>query len=211
MQTPVIYLFDPLCGWCYGAAPVLDKLSALGMTVEHLPTGLFSGAGARPMDRGFAGYAWRNDQRINQLTGQPFSQTYFDHVLNAENTRFDSGAATLGIVAVMATDPGAEGLALKALQTARYVEGADIVTHHGVAAVLDKAGFAKAAAHLQQADDALSKTLAELVKRGGGTLRSLHADGVPALAVQKAGKLHLISSNALFGSFDSLVTQITHP
>jgi protein-disulfide isomerase-like protein with CxxC motif len=27
MKTTITYLFDPLCGWCYGAAPMIGKLS----------------------------------------------------------------------------------------------------------------------------------------------------------------------------------------
>ena len=76
-STPTVtvtYLFDPLCGWCYAAAPVLARLQATpGVQVVLAPTGLFAGAGARPMDAQFAAYAWSNDQRIAQLTGQPFS------------------------------------------------------------------------------------------------------------------------------------------
>ena len=46
--TTVTYLFDPLCGWCYAAAPVLARLQATpGVQVVLAPTGLFAGAGAR--------------------------------------------------------------------------------------------------------------------------------------------------------------------
>lgn len=73
MTTPsitVTYLFDPLCGWCYAAAPALNYLQGVeGIEVALAPTGLFAGAGARPMDAQFAAYAWANDQRIQQLTG----------------------------------------------------------------------------------------------------------------------------------------------
>jgi putative protein-disulfide isomerase len=52
------YLYDPLCGWCYGAAPALDKMVKLdNLTVELAPTGLFAGEGARPLDERFAAYA----------------------------------------------------------------------------------------------------------------------------------------------------------
>lgn len=96
----VIYLFDPLCGWCYAAAPALKYLQGVeGIHVALAPTGLFAGAGARPMDAQFAAYAWANDQRIQQLTGQLFTQAYRDHILGAANRRFDSGPATLALTA----------------------------------------------------------------------------------------------------------------
>src|SRR5690242_9054966 len=48
LDMGITYLFDPLCGWCYGACPVLDRLALLGdATLELMPTGLFAGEGAR--------------------------------------------------------------------------------------------------------------------------------------------------------------------
>jgi putative protein-disulfide isomerase len=43
------YLFDPLCGWCHGAAPVLAALRAADFSLRLSPTGLFSGDGARTL------------------------------------------------------------------------------------------------------------------------------------------------------------------
>lgn len=77
------------------------------------------------MDAQFSAYAWANDQRIQQLTGQPFTQAYRDHILGAANGRFDSGPATLALTAVAQTAPERELDALHALQHARYVEGLD--------------------------------------------------------------------------------------
>ena len=83
----IAYLFDPLCGWGYAAFPMLAELVARSeFDVALVPTGLFVGAGGRPMDDGFAAYAWSNDQRISRLTGQVFSEAYRHNVL-ANRTR----------------------------------------------------------------------------------------------------------------------------
>jgi hypothetical protein len=40
--TPVTYLFDPLCGWCYGASATVRRLAAHpDFAVKLAPTGLF--------------------------------------------------------------------------------------------------------------------------------------------------------------------------
>ena len=39
------YLFDPLCGWCYGAAPALHALIDAGHAVMLIPSGLFVAPG----------------------------------------------------------------------------------------------------------------------------------------------------------------------
>lgn len=207
-NSEVTYLFDPLCGWCYGATPMLDRLSASGVRIELLPTGLFSGAGARPMDEGFAAHAWANDQRIERLTGQKFTQAYQLDVLGIRGTLLDSHAATLGVSAAGLEDTGRRLTALKAIQRARYVDGRDIVTVEGVAAVLAAAGLADAAAMLKQPTETLLAAHRELVGRGRALFQRLHADGVPSLAVIRNETPRLIGSNALFGSFDNLVAHI---
>src|SRR5687767_4174672 len=99
-STRVTVLYDPLCGWCYGAMPVFRRLAGdARIRLELAPTGLFSGEGARPMDAGFAEYAWANDQSIKQLTGQRFSKRYRENVLGAPDTKLDSGPATMALTA----------------------------------------------------------------------------------------------------------------
>lgn len=209
MSNPdVTYLFDPLCGWCYGATPMLDRLSASGVLIDLLPTGLFSGAGARPMDEAFAAHAWANDQRIERLTGQRFTQAYRRDVLNVRGTLLDSHAATLGISAAGLEGPGGRLTALKAIQWARYVDGRDIVTIDGVAEVLAAAGMADAAGLLQAPTEQLMKAHRDLVGQGRTLFERLHANGVPSLAVIRNDAPRLIGSNALFGSFDNLVAHI---
>jgi putative protein-disulfide isomerase len=116
----ITYLFDPLCGWCYGASPMLDKLVARpDFAIELVATGLFADVGARPMDDGFAAYAWDNDQRIARLSGQPFSEAYRRGVLGDRMRLLDSGPATLALTAVALAAPDREFEALKAIQNAR--------------------------------------------------------------------------------------------
>jgi putative protein-disulfide isomerase len=44
IATHITYLFDPLCGWCYGASAVLEKLVARpDFAIDLAPTGLFAG------------------------------------------------------------------------------------------------------------------------------------------------------------------------
>ncbi|WP_373819139.1 hypothetical protein [Glaesserella sp.] len=93
----IYYLFDPLCGWCYGASATLQKLNEI-YPLTLTPTGLFYQSG-RKMDADFARYAWGNDQRIEKLTGQPFSQAYLENVLQGEGD-FDSANSLLALTAV---------------------------------------------------------------------------------------------------------------
>ena len=137
MDMRLHFLFDPLCGWCYGATPAMSELLDVpGVTVALLPTGLFSGERARSMDDAFATFAWSNDRRIERLTGQRFTEQYRHRVLGNRQQRFDSGPATGALTAVSLTDPGRELEALKALQHARYVDGSDVTSLATLAGLL---------------------------------------------------------------------------
>ena len=213
MTTPsitVTYLFDPLCGWCYAAAPALNYLQGVeGIEVALAPTGLFAGAGARPMDAQFAAYAWANDQRIQQLTGQPFTRAYRDHILGAANRRFDSSPATLALTAVAQTAPDRELEALHALQHARYVEGRDNADPVVIADVLNSLGLQAAAARLREPSDALRVALLERVAAARVTMQLLGAQGVPQLAVAgQGGALRLVGGDALLGPRDALLARV---
>ena len=206
----VTYLFDPLCGWCYAAAPALKFLQAQeGVEVVLAPTGLFAGAGARPMDAQFAAYAWSNDQRIQQLTGQPFTQAYRERILGAEGGRFDSGPATLALTAVAQTAPERELEALHALQHARYVDGRDNADPAVIAEVLREVGLADAAAQVLAPDATLRARTAERVAQAQSTLHAVGARGVPQLVVAGQGGVpRVLSSAALLGPRENLLAQV---
>ncbi|MDT2020830.1 DsbA family protein [Methylocella sp. CPCC 101449] len=203
------YLFDPLCGWCYGASPMLECLARLdGLSVALAPTGLFAGEGARPMDAQFAAYAWQNDQRIARLTGQPFTQAYRFNILDRADGLFDSAPATLGIVAVGLSASAGELQALKALQRGRYVEGRDTADLTVVAAILDEAGFAQAAARLRQPDEDLLAAYRSRIAAARAAMSRFGVNGVPALVVEDAKGERLLPSQVLFGDFDQLAAQV---
>jgi putative protein-disulfide isomerase len=207
--THITYLFDPLCGWCYGAAAAFEKLVARPDLVIHLaPTGLFAGVGARPMDDGFAAHAWANDQRISRLSGQPFSEVYQRDVLGDRTRLVDSGPATLALTAVAVTAPDREFEALNAIQRARYVDGRDITDVSVLCDVLRVLGLRKAAECLATPDDDLIAAYRKRIEAAREVMHRVGADGVPALIAGVGESRRLLAGNALFGSHDVLVARL---
>jgi putative protein-disulfide isomerase len=202
------YLFDPLCGWCYGAAPMIKRLRLAGFDVRLLPTGLFSGAGAREMNASFAAYAWSNDQRIERLSGQPFSEDYRSKVLNKPGSLFDSGPATLAITAAGLADHRTRFDALRLIQHARYVMGVDIASKAVLADLLFSEGFSEAARILSDGSMELLDANRQLVSQGQDLFHRHGAKGVPALVIEKNGHQRLLDANALFSSYDNLMAHL---
>jgi putative protein-disulfide isomerase len=208
MRTTVTYLFDPLCGWCYGASPVIQQLGQqANIQLELAPSGLFAGGG-RTMDEAFADYAWSNDQRIAKLTGQRFTEAYRQNVLGRLGSRFDSAAATLALTAVSLSEPPRELETLKVLQETRYVQGLDTCDMSVVEKLLRDLGLAAAADRLTANDAELLAANAARIQMARGLMQTFGAQGVPALVVSDDKGSRLLSGNALYGNFDSLLSQI---
>ncbi len=202
MSTNVTYLFDPLCGWCYGASPALQQLAQdTSVSLALAPTGLFSGGG-RTMDAAFAEYAWSNDVRIAKLTGQRFTEAYRANVLGKLGSRFDSTTSTLALCAVALTEPTSELEALKVLQEARYVHGLDTADVKVVAQLLRTLGLAAAAERLLNSDTDLHETHAARVQAAQRLMRRHGAQGVPALVVHSAAGDRLLQGSALYGNVE---------
>jgi len=209
MSKILNYLYDPLCGWCYGAAPaVSDLLEIPDISVKLLPSGLFSGERARPMDDDFARFAWSNDQRIQRLTGQSFSDHYREGVLGDRQQLFDSGPATVALTAVSMTDPFREFHALKAIQHARYVEGSDVTSLPTLAGLLTVLGLPKAAAMIARPDAALLAANRARVAQAQALMQEFGAGGVPTFISESGAKRSLLDSGAAYSNPRSLIDQL---
>lgn len=209
MNKTLRYLFDPLCGWCYGATPTLSALlEEPGITVKLLPTGLFSGQGAKSMDADFAAFAWSNDQRIARLTGQSFSERYRESVLGDHRRLFDSGPSTVALTAVALTDPARELDALKAIQQARFVDGLDIADLQTLASVLISIDIKEAAAMIERPDSTLLGANRTRTDYAQALMTEFGARGVPTFIADSGAKSWLLHSNAIYSNPKALIDQL---
>lgn len=201
-------VYDPLCGWCYGATPTLRRLTQHGFSLELLPSGQFAGDGARPLDERFAEHAWSNDQRIERLTGQRFSRQYREQVLADRSARLDSGPALLALTAVSETAPEQELAALEALQAARYIHGKDATAPSVLAQVLRELGLALAASQFEASANQLRDAVVARANAGKALLRSLDVTGVPTLVAHEGSSLRAIPQQLLYGRVDELLRHL---
>lgn len=198
------YLFDPLCGWCYGASPAIRRLADNSeIELQILPTGLFSNGGHR-MSAEFAQYAWQNDQRIQKLTGQVFSDVYYQNVLQAFGTPFDSFAMVQTLAALQ---PEQRPTALAAMQHARYVAGRDTTDLTLLAEVLRENGWVEAAETLHSENN--KQSAVELIRQGQQRVAQLGIQGVPALIVHtENGTMKLLPNGWLYENVEQLAEKI---
>lgn len=208
----IVYLFDPLCGWCYGVSANLQQLARYpGFAVEPAPVGLFAGSGSRPMSDSFAVYAWKNDQRIARLSGQVFSKAYRENVLTDSRCSLDSGPATLALTAVAQTDPTREIEALREIQLARYVNGLDVTDTTTLANILSIVGLQVAARRFVAGDADLLAANQQRMEAARIEMQRFNVEGVPMLIVGEGRERYLIGATELLGNVDTLIAKLQAP
>jgi putative protein-disulfide isomerase len=208
--SKVLYcLYDPLCGWCYGATPAISELAGMSnLTVNLLPTGLFSGDRAVLVDDEFSATIWSIDQRIERMTGQRFSDDYRLRVLGDRQQLLDSEPATLALTAVSLTAPARELEALQTIQRARYVNGNDVTSLAMLANLLAALHLDEAAARIARPDQDLIDANLARIERAQALMREFGANGVPTLLAESGARRWMLKHTAGYSNPRALMDQL---
>ncbi len=199
------YLFDPLCGWCYAAAPAIKALreAELG-NIAMAPVGLFYNP--RPTSD-IADFAKTNDERIQSLSGQEFSDAYFENVLQKPDGVFSSRALTLATLFLETQQLGLAGELLHTAQIRRYVEGIDTSDTSEVANIAKQVAAeqgievdSQALAELLQDGSPLQQQADQMVQQASQLLSRLPGSGgVPQLIMtNEEGQNYIFSGADLY-------------
>ena len=173
--TTLHYIFDPLCGWCYAAASLVDAAREVpGLKVEFHGGGMMTGANRRAITPQWRDYVMPHDHRIAEMTGQPFGERYFEGLLRDTGAVMDSEPPTTAVLAAESLRPGGGLDMIHALQRAHYVDGRRIADAEVLKAIAAELGFdaqAFASAFERQSGEATSRHIAEsrqFLQRAGG-------------------------------------------
>lgn len=191
MMNPTLlhYVYDPLCGWCYGAAPLLKVAAGVpGLAIELHAGGLWLGDRRQPMGATLRQHVRPHDERIEALTGQHFGERYFNSLLLDTQLTLDSEPPIRAIMAVTAL--GGDGLALlQRIQTSHYRDGLWVGDVAFLAALAAAQGVEEADFHAAYAAAPLDEHLAQSQQ----WLRRLGGHGYPTLGVERDGVLMPLS------------------
>jgi putative protein-disulfide isomerase len=187
------YIYDPLCGWCYGAKPLVQAAQAVLPVIAH-GGGMMTGANRQKVSPQLRSYVMPHDRRIAEYSGQPFGEAYFEGLLRDHTALFDSAPP---IAAVLAAEQ-MEGRGLELLgrlQSAHYVEGRRIADEsvlfelaHGMG--LDRQAFERAFSAVDT-EGHISNSRAFLAKVGG--------QGFPTLVLEDNDQFSLIDIGPWLG------------
>ncbi|MCC3157187.1 DsbA family protein [Hymenobacter sp. 15J16-1T3B] len=127
-RLELLYIFDPLCGWCYGTSPVIERLAdefADRVSVTVLSGGMITGEEAGPI-RQMWPYIQQASQQVAGVTGAEFGAA-FQELGEAGAYHLDSEPPSRALTVFKQLDPlEREAAFAHALQRAHFAEGQDL-------------------------------------------------------------------------------------
>ena len=183
----LLYFADPLCSWCYGFGPELDKLLA-----RHEAAGIDMVMGGlrpynrEPMSEAFKAMLREHLRHVHEASGLPFS----DAILTRDDFVYDTEPACRAVVTARALAPERAFAYLKAIQRAFYQEGRDMTDAGELADLAAAAGYNRA--HF--AEGFASPAMHAATRTDFSTTQAMEVAGFPTLALRHGAGLFLVSS-----------------
>ena len=190
----VHYVFDPMCGWCYGATSLIDLLHRMeGIHLTLHPGGMME---ATPIGTGFRQHILEADKRIESQTGQAFGTRYLEKVASGETLVLDS---FITAQAIMATELlGWSGVdMLRKIQFAHYVDGLPVYQSTILSSLAGQLGIGTDAW-----EDAMDKAKANLeaeITHTRELMNRFGLGGFPSLVFEADDQWHTLSISRFYG------------
>ncbi|MBD8879754.1 DsbA family protein [Rhodanobacter sp. 7MK24] len=202
------YIHDPLCGWCYAAQPLVG--AAIAQLGSRLALRLHGGGlfgEPRRVDAALAQHIVHSDERIAQLSGQPFGEAYKQGLLADDGTVLYSLPPIAAVLAAESLDAAKAYPMLVAIQNAHYRRGLRVVEPQVLAELAEEIGLD--AAHFAQAlVRADGHDLFEHIEASRRLLDEAGGRGFPSLLLEIDGRRALLPHHHYYGRPDTFVQML---
>src|ERR1043165_827458 len=91
MDITLLYIMDPLCGWCFGFSSVMKQVQGAypAFRYQVITGGMMAGEARQPFSN-LSGYVLKAYKRVEEFTGVKFGEPYLD-MLREGTEMGDSG------------------------------------------------------------------------------------------------------------------------
>lgn len=128
MQHKLIYIYDALCGWCYGFSPVMQQIHekyAGRLDFEVLSGGMIMGLRAGPIGE-VAAYIEKAYPDVERATGIRFGEGFLHNILRPGTAIFSSEMPGIALTVFRKHKPEQAVEFAHALQNALYFSGIEL-------------------------------------------------------------------------------------
>ena len=175
MPNQLIYFADPMCSWCWGFSPVIDRIrDTYG---DDLPVMLVLGGlqpgNTRPLNDETKDSIKEHWQHVFDRSAQPFEHAFFER----DGFVYDTEPPSRAIIALHSLANDSSLSSLKAMHHAFYAENRDVTDADVLADIAEEMGHDRAAfLDAFNSEDAHAAT-----QRGFEFSRSIRVTGFPTL------------------------------
>lgn len=195
MTAQLHYIYDPLCGWCYGAEPLVWAAASVdGLDIVMHGGGLWPEPTKLPED--MRRYIRQADGRVGAISGQPYGAAYLDGLLQDPALTLHSRPTIAAVLAAQSLDATAGLRMLRGIQHAHYEHGQhviqrDVLIGIAVACGLDRDAFVTALDSVDP-DSHIEETRRLMVKVG--------AQGFPTMLLTVDGESYGVPNQRFAGN-----------
>lgn len=191
----LIYVYDALCGWCYGFSSSITKLEAeyeQDFEVEVVSGGMVTGTRIGPIGE-VAGYISQAYKDVEQRTGVQFGKGFLEGVLAEGSTLFTSVPPAVALSVFKELKPDQQLAFAARLQKAIYFDGIAPAENSAYAALAEEFGL-NGAEFVQKMEEknALEKAEADFSRSN-----KLGVSGFPTVIVQSGEEEYVIARGYL--------------
>ena len=127
-KANILYVFDPLCGWCYGFEPVMMQFQEKykdKVNLEVIPGGMVPKKYARPIST-MRPFLEEAIPQLEKRTGITIAKSYYDSILYKHGVVLNSELPSQVFMAALESYKGREVFLAKEIQDLLYQKGKDI-------------------------------------------------------------------------------------
>ena len=200
----LIYVYDALCGWCYGFSAVMQRFyhehtATLDFTV--LSGGMMTGDRARPIaaSRVYISEAYKV---VEAQTGVEFGQAYLDNILSSDTYISDSEKPGMAMTLFKTAQTGRDVEFAGTLQQALYRDGIDLNVDANYGPLVEHYGLNPDEFVRHIADAPIrEQTLAEFA-----LVAQFGINGFPSVIVENGENLYLVARG--YVTYDTLAGNV---
>lgn len=197
MNAKLHYIFDPLCGWCYAASPLLTALKdRFGDELELVfhPGLLFPTP--RFIEPAYRKHIINADALIADFAGVQFGTDYIQRVRTTPVLRYHSELPAAAVLAINALKPKLGLRMLELIQQSHYQLGGDVSEITTLNALAQTLGLeAKAFA---QALDNIQHSLPVMAVEARNLMQAVGGNGFPTLVLERDGEYQKLDHNSAY-------------
>lgn len=203
-KTKIVYVFDPICTWCYGFSEVITayhKNNKDKFEFDVVSGGMITGERVGSIND-VAPFLKTAYNRVENTTGIKFGQAYLNK-LQVGTTVLNSLPPSIALAVFQEELPQHSFEFAKAIQKAIYFDGVEPENVEDFADYAVKLGYSSKSAFVKKVKE---EKYLKVAQNNFQKARSLNATSYPTILIEKNGTYQIVSSG--YVSYDELESKM---